>query len=449
MRTIVAACACALACAPAEEPRLSTRDVDGSGGKGGAGGGPEQGALRWAKHFGATGIDAARAVAAAPDGVAVAGSFDGTIDFGDDPLVSAGGRDAFVAYYDDWGTLLWSQRFGGPGDDEVAALSVDLAGSVLLTGSFTGTIDLGGRPLTAVGAHEIVVARLHPNGLLHWAHTFGGENDTAHTTAVSFDVACNAFVTGNFEGTFDVAENPLVSAGDSDAFVMKLDYEGNYQWSMALGEAGPDRVEALTVGIVAPMIGGSWNGDAFLASIDATGMLEWKNSYAGSRGTVRSISAAFGGDGFFAGSMSGSADFGASTLTSAGGDDVLFGAVDYTGAVLWARAHGDAANQSATGVAFEDKTLIVAGRFDGSLDFGTPMQSAGSGDLFVSGFDPDGEHRFSHSFGDGAKQLASGVDIGDQIGVVMAGTFEGKLDLPGSPFESAGASDGFLVSIDR
>jgi hypothetical protein len=392
------------------------------------------GELRWSQRFGAPGIDVARTIATGGGAIAVAGSFEGTVAMGDEELTAVGGRDAFVALVNPEGLVLWTKGIGGPGDDEIASISVDLSGSVLVTGSFTGTIDLGSGPLTASGADDVLVARFFRTGVVQWAQQLGGENDTVHAAAVSFDVACNAYIAGSFEGTFDVGRQPLVSAGASDAFLIKLDPDGKYQWSVGLGDVGDDRAEAVSVGIVAPLIGGTWGGDAFVTTLDATGMVQWSHVYAGSHGSVTAVAADLGGGSYIAGHMSGAAAIGDEMLESAGGKDMFVAALGYDGMPRWVKRFGDAADQAALGLAHEAGVVAVAGAFDG--------------DLFALRLTPEGEEVWSHVWGDRAMQFGSAIDVGDQLGVVVAGAFEGSIDVGAELLVSAGASDALLLSVE-
>ena len=71
--------------------------------------------------------------------VLVTGTFEGTVDFGGGPLTSTGVSDIFLAKYDPNGNHIWSQRFGGTSSESVRAIAVDGSGNVLVTGSFTAT----------------------------------------------------------------------------------------------------------------------------------------------------------------------------------------------------------------------------------------------------------------------------------------------------------------------
>jgi hypothetical protein len=216
--------------------------------------------------------------------------------------------------------------------------------------------------------------------------------------------------------------------------LIKLDPDGKYQWSVGLGDVGDDRAEAVSVGIVAPLIGGTWGGDAFVTTLDATGMVQWSHVYAGSHGSVTAVAADLGGGSYIAGHMSGAAAIGDEMLESAGGKDMFVAALGYDGMPRWVKRFGDAADQAALGLAHEAGVVAVAGAFDG--------------DLFALRLTPEGEEVWSHVWGDRAMQFGSAIDVGDQLGVVVAGAFEGSIDVGAELLVSAGASDALLLSVE-
>src|SRR5207244_4418745 len=87
----------------------------------------------WNRQIGGSGVfDAAHAMAVATDpsgNVAVAGSFEGTVDFGTGPMTSSGFKDVFVAKYSAAGVPLWAKAYGEPNDDE-EALGVAMDGEI-------------------------------------------------------------------------------------------------------------------------------------------------------------------------------------------------------------------------------------------------------------------------------------------------------------------------------
>ncbi|MGV3661367.1 MAG: malectin domain-containing carbohydrate-binding protein [Prosthecobacter sp.] len=115
-------------------------------------------------------------------------------------LRTAGGEDIFIVKYDAQGNLLWARSAGGAGNDYGTGVVVDAAGNVYLTGSFSGTADIGGTSLsttlTTVDAgqgrvtssglaiqSEIFVAMLDTNGIWRWARRMDYKLKNVSTTS--------------------------------------------------------------------------------------------------------------------------------------------------------------------------------------------------------------------------------------------------------------------------
>jgi hypothetical protein len=123
---------------------------------------PQLGHLE-SKRFGDAGDQVADGLAIDGAGnVVLAGGFTGSIDFGGGPLTSAGSYDLFVAKLDPQLEPLWGQRFGDEAMQEAIGAAVDGAGNVILTGQLDGSIDFGEGPLTSAGDGDIFLAKLPP-----------------------------------------------------------------------------------------------------------------------------------------------------------------------------------------------------------------------------------------------------------------------------------------------
>jgi hypothetical protein len=181
------------------------------------------GAFRWAKRFGTTSKDQGWGVAVDGTGnVTITGAFNGTVDFGGGPLSSPVNGDIFIASYSSTGAFRWARRLGATTDDDWGyAVAVDGSGNVTVAGVFSGTVDFGGGPLATAGGNDIFVASYSATGSFRWARRFGATGiDRGHGVAVAG--SGNVAVTGSFEGTVDFGGGPLTSAGSSDIFLLEL-----------------------------------------------------------------------------------------------------------------------------------------------------------------------------------------------------------------------------------
>jgi hypothetical protein len=119
----------------------------------------------WSQRFGDADYQTVRAITTdGANNVLLTGSLHGTADFGGGALTSAGGADVFVAELDAAGNYLVSQRFGDADDQTSYRVAADPWNSVLVTGSFAGSEDFGDGPLVSAGENDVFVARMFPGG---------------------------------------------------------------------------------------------------------------------------------------------------------------------------------------------------------------------------------------------------------------------------------------------
>jgi hypothetical protein len=211
------------------------------------------GAVRWAVPIGGSDNDAAGAVTVTSDGaIAVAGSFRGTADFAPGAalaaLTSVGGSDAFVASYTSAGGLRWTKALSGTADQDVPAggISSGTSGSVAVSGTFAGTVDLNPAAATAfrtsLGNTDWFVVRLDSNGAFEWAFAVGG-NGAEQAPRPAFAADGTLLLAGSFTGPIDFdpgsATHVLVSlaTAGSDAFAARYAPGGGLLSIVRFGEA--------------------------------------------------------------------------------------------------------------------------------------------------------------------------------------------------------------------
>jgi fibronectin type 3 domain-containing protein len=201
------------------------------------------GAHQWSRRFGGASSDIAETVAVDATGnIAAAGYFQGSADFGGGALTSAGGNDAFTARYDANGNHLWSRAWGGASDDRATGVAVDGAGSVLTTGTFTGSVSFGGPLLPNTGGADIFVVKTLASGAHSWSKGFGtGASVPESSNAVAVDGSGNVLLTGSIVGGVDFGGGPLNGNGSYDAFVTKLRSDSTHVWSKRYGALYDDR----------------------------------------------------------------------------------------------------------------------------------------------------------------------------------------------------------------
>lgn len=109
--------------------------------------------------------------------ICAAGAFTGTADLGGGTITSSG-QDAWAVRYDSSGNHLWSVRLGGTGSDVGLGAWWDPDNQVIVSGTYTGAVDLGGGPLPAFGGGDAFLVALDTAGAHAWSRgwgTTGGE----------------------------------------------------------------------------------------------------------------------------------------------------------------------------------------------------------------------------------------------------------------------------------
>jgi len=202
------------------------------------------GVLQWAKGIGGPNEESIAPGGLALDaqgGTALLGEFSGSADFDPGPgnvsRASISAADLFLGRYDANGSFVSVVTLGGQGSISGVRALVDLDGSALVTGDFSGSLDFDpGTGLTSLaslgqaGATDVFVARYLQTGEFVWVTRFGeattvGDRSNSGT-ALARDPAGNVVVAGRFFGApdFDPGSSALtlISLGEADGFLVKL-----------------------------------------------------------------------------------------------------------------------------------------------------------------------------------------------------------------------------------
>ncbi len=391
------------------------------------------GSLIWARTFagkttatgpgGATinaaGQGSAIAVDALGD-VFVAGSFDGTVDFGSgsslvELATPAYTTEVYAAKLDASGNLAWARAATGTAGDTDSAdgLALDGAGGVVVAGSFADSATFGATTLVAGGSSEGFATRLDGSGNFLWAAaTLGSNGSNAQFGGVAVDPAGNVGLAGFVSGSVGFAgstSNPLVANGSDDAGIWKLDPTGHLIWARSFGSADYDAADALAfdasgnlyaTGLFSDTVNFATGPtpdaltagpvfDQFVLKLDRSGNEAWARGFVGpgwSKGQGVAVDPE--GNVHVAGTFSGSVDFdpgpGVNTLTSVGSTDVSLDGLDANGNALYALQAGQTNANAALGLAIGPTGLVaITGSYSGSIRFGsTTLASTGVRQVF-------------------------------------------------------------------
>jgi hypothetical protein len=202
-------------------------------------------ATAWAKSFGVSiPHDYANVAVDGEGNIYLAGSFTGTLDFGDASVSSAGTASSlFVASLDVHGQLRWVETYHPESGAASAAvygnssIAVDPFGHLFMQGAFTETLDGANTASTFVAAFDMAT------GAALWSRQFSGF--IVEVSGIAADPASpGAIATGYFQGAaLDLGGDASLAAtysGGNTLFLVRLsgaaDAGGQLEWAYAYGQ---------------------------------------------------------------------------------------------------------------------------------------------------------------------------------------------------------------------
>ncbi|MGB5353533.1 MAG: hypothetical protein WBN32_07995 [Woeseia sp.] len=414
------------------------------------------------------------------------GTFTNDAQFGaDERLVTLHAdaiQDIYVACFSADGTLETAVQFGADISDQPRAIAAFPDGDILVTGYFLNSLGPGkSGSLQSSGSADIFLIRMNKKGEEVWSRKFGG-SFADNGNALAITPGGEILLAGNFQETITYesagATREIISAGGRDAFVFRLDGNGNIQWAQSFGGKGRDEASRVVAGADGSIyIAGTFEdtalvgrrtgkmtathgADGFLIAFDADGTLRWTRQLAGSnRDYVSGLVSDEQGALYLSGNFLDEIELpNQSTLRSAGSADVFLLKFDSQGRQLWQRRiGGEQVDESFDLAITTSGELLLSGHFQGDVEISIADEArvlkshgVGNPDGFVLTFDMQGEYKeVMTAAGDGVETVFAVAAL-QGGGMATAGFFnkEVTLQIDGlGKLEKRGKTDVFLVRV--
>ena len=203
--------------------------------------------------------------------VYITGTFWGAFVMGSCPNPGADANDTSVlAKIDSDGNCVWTIAFGateGAGDlpecpspiydadDQSYDVKVDSDGFIYVTGFFSGLsadfddFSIQNTDWSTNCMPMGYVGKLDQNGNWLWVDKFDGiaDNRGSRDNRIAIDSYSNIYVCGGFENTANYGPLSVTSEGEFDAFVFKMDTDGNWIWVKNVGSNKSDRANGIAI----------------------------------------------------------------------------------------------------------------------------------------------------------------------------------------------------------
>jgi len=138
------------------------------------------------------------------------------------------------------GNVIWATRAGGADQDIAYGIAAAANGDVYVHGTFKSSATFGSSTLVSGGQQDIFVAKLNSLGEWQWAVSASTEG-ADHAGKIAVDAAGNAYVIGAVWGqaTFGTIMPPTYSY--YDWYVAKINSLGEWQWVKTGGGTSDDK----------------------------------------------------------------------------------------------------------------------------------------------------------------------------------------------------------------
>ena len=226
--------------------------------------------------------------------------------------------------------MQWDQTYGGVLDDLAYSVIQTTDGGFALTGS---TSSFG-----VLNNYDGWLVKTDSHGVMEWDQTYGEFFD---------DSTYSVIQTG--DGGFVLAGFTSNSRGGGDAWLVKTDKYGFMKWNQTYGDGwfndARSVIQTMDDGFV--LVGstlsfGANNFDGFLVKTDANGVMQWNQTYGG-LGRDKSFSVIQTMDGGFALA-------GYTTSSGVGDENCWLVKTDASGTIEWTQTYGGAGEERANAI---------------------------------------------------------------------------------------------------
>lgn len=187
--------------------------------------------IEWEKTYGGSSLDKANCIQQTTDGGYIVAGY--SYSANGDVTNNKGYSDAWILKLNANGDIEWQKTYGGSYIDILSNIKQTTDNKYIATGYTNSSDD---DILNNQGDYDYLVIKIDTNGNLEWTKTFGGTNsdianDVQQTTNGEYLIAGYTFSNNG-----DITSNH----GGFDAWVIKINSNGNLAWQKTYGGSGFD-----------------------------------------------------------------------------------------------------------------------------------------------------------------------------------------------------------------
>ena len=322
-----------------------------------------------------------------------------------------GERDIFLANYDLSGKKVWIKQIGTQLDDVAHSVKSDAEGNIYFVGSTRGEFSNNKK----MGQGDIFISKYSSHGSKLWTKQIGTVKEDM-ASSINIGPSGLLYVAGFTKGNLGKGGQK----GGPDAFLMKLNRNGEILWSKQFGTKAEDMATALVVsrkgnifvtGTTYGQFGLRKNrgrGDIFLAKFNSNGKQEWVHTVGGdSFDRANALKTDLDENIYIAGQTRGK-------LKSSKGSwsyDILVMKYRPDGQREWDKVFGTTSFDSATDLVIHSDYIYLTGHTSGSFNKKErPLHL----DIFLLKLNPKGEKVWLNQYRSQGGEKAKSLTFDDQ-----------------------------------
>jgi hypothetical protein len=282
-----------------------------------------------------------------------------------------------------------------------------------------GYIAFGATKSYGAGNWDGLIIKFNSLGNIQWSKTIGGSNDDYIWPI--YQTSDGGYIAGGWTTSY--------GAGDSDAFIIKLNSSGNIQWFKTIGGSSADNILSISQTSDGGYIAGGFTysygtgGDAFIIKLNSSGNIEWSKAI-GDLG-ISFISQTSDG-GYIAG--------GNTSSYGAGNWDAFIIKLNSSGNIQWSKTIGGSSYDVIASISQASDGGYIAGGYTQSY-----VSVGSEGDAFIIKLNSSGNIEWS-------KVIGGLYD--DYIDFIYQTSDGGYIAVGGTVSYGAGNNDGLIVKLN-
>lgn len=390
-----------------------------------------------------------------------------------------------------WANSTGSQSFSS--EIQPTAMALDASNNVYTIGTFTGTVDFnpsaGVANLTSSAQnYDTYIQKLDANGNFVGAISLAGNGYTSGN-AIKTDANGNVYIVGSFDSPVDFDPGATVNSvsplGNQDAFILKLNSSGMFQWVKTFGSANFVSCSALSLAIdnnndivlsgffadvvdfdpgpAVTALAATGFADGFILKLNSAGNFVWAKAFLGSDYiNPYTLTTDANNNIFSSGTFYGTYDFdpgiGQTNLSASQTDDIYVTKLNSNGNFTWAKKLGNNNYENVEGIVTDQAgNVYISATFTDTLDTDPGANVVNlitqNDAILMLKLNATGDFVWSKKIEGNGYTYPENIDINSQGHIYLTGYFDGVADFdPGNSINnltSAGDYDIFVSKYDE